>query len=251
MRQVHPDLMGTAGFQFDAQVAYLTIYRQTFDVGHGMFAMPVNHGETFAVLGMTTDIRFDTSHFLGILPVNESFVDTLDRMLGKLLGQPVLRRIIFGGHDETGRVLIEPMDDSGTYDSPYTGEIGTVRQKRIHHSPIGISSRRMYHHPRRFVNHDQIVIFIGDTERNFLSDSFEGFENRFLPLNHLPGRQLHPGFDRDNTINHNQSLVDVATNLAPCHTSHRREEGIKTEGGATTLKGKHTDSVVGLCDRHK
>ena len=104
-------------------------------------------------------------------------IAAMDRMVGELSRQPLMRRIGLGAHQQPGRVLVDPMDDTGPLHpvDPRQPAPAMVEQ-RIDQRTVAVSRRRVDHHPRRLVDDDQMLVLEHDFERNVLRLEVEGSE---------------------------------------------------------------------------
>src|SRR4029453_10490026 len=76
--------------------------------------------------------------------------------------------VIFRDDETTARLLVETMNNAGTLFSADPGEAGAMMKQGVDQSMRLVSRARMHDQPRRFVEHEQVVVFEEDLERNFL-----------------------------------------------------------------------------------
>lgn len=132
---------------------------------------------------MTTDFAIDAPAFRPWKAANEGPIDSFDRVLGELFGQSLMSRIVFRGDQYTRRSAIESVDDSRPQHTTDPGQISTVIEQRIHERSVRMSRPRMHDETCRFIDHDQIRVFVKHDEGN-----------RFGRKIHFDGFR-RPGFD--------------------------------------------------------
>ena len=87
-------------------------------------------------------------------------------------------------HQQTGGVLVEPVDDPGTFDATNTGKVAAVVEEGVDEGPRRIAGRGMDYETGRFVDQQEIVVLEHDVERNIFRLGIESFKRRFV--NHDP-----------------------------------------------------------------
>ena len=95
----------------------------------------------------------------------EREVFLLDLALGELPGQFGVRLVVLRDDHQPRRAFVEPVHDARPFLAADPAEIVHVMQQRVHQRAARVSRRRVHHHPRRFVDHDQVVILIEDRQR--------------------------------------------------------------------------------------
>ena len=92
----------------------------------------------------------------------------------KLIGQPVMCAVRFCHDQQAARILVDPMHDTRAFLAAHAREIAAeMMQQRVDQRSARGARGRMHHHARRFVHHDQIVIFIADIERDVLGPGLD------------------------------------------------------------------------------
>jgi hypothetical protein len=76
-----------------------------------------------------------------------------------------------------------------------------MMQQRVDQRAVGITRRRMHHHAGRLVDHDQVLVLVGDDERDLLRGGCggHGFWNGNLeagPFDGLDARLAPPALHR-------------------------------------------------------
>lgn len=100
-------------------------------------------------------------------------------MVGKLLGQPLMRGISFGHDQQSGRFLVDPVDNSRADHATNPRQLpAAMMQQGIDQRAIKISGSGMDHKPGRLVDYDQVFVFEHDGQRNILGDCLGGRSGR-------------------------------------------------------------------------
>ena len=101
-------------------------------------------------------------------PNNEREIDFRYLTLGELSRELLMRPVIFRDDETTARLLVETMNNAGTLFSADPGEAGAMMKQGVDQSMRLVSGARMHDQPRRFVEHEQVVVFEENLERNLL-----------------------------------------------------------------------------------
>ena len=160
---MHTDLMRTTGFQAQAQARMDAEMFHNPVVGHRRFAHRMHrHMGTFC--RMTTDRLFHCATGSHVAD-GHRFILASDLAQLQRLHQPGLCRNGFLHHHQTGGVLIQTVHDPR---ARHIGDRRIVVQQRIQHSTVRVARARMHNQIARFVNHEDVIIFVNDIERNIL-----------------------------------------------------------------------------------
>ena len=82
-------------------------------------------------------------------------IAAVDGMLCKLRGEAFVRCVGLGDHEEAGRVLVDPVDDTGAGDAANAGKLPrTVVKQSVDERAVRVSGCRMDDHARRLVHDD-------------------------------------------------------------------------------------------------
>ena len=117
-------------------------------------------------------------------------VSALGGMRLELGGKAVMGTIGFRNDQQARRVLVDPVDDSGTLLSSDTRQgVAAMGQQGVDQCAIGRSGRGMDNHARGLVDDDQVVVLMGDNKGNRLGTSLDWFgigngDQVILPLGH-------------------------------------------------------------------
>src|SRR5262245_59335297 len=101
-------------------------------------------------------------------PNNERQIDFRYLTLGEFSRELLMRLVIFRHDETTARLLVETMNNAGTMFSADPGESGAMMKQGVDQSMRLVPGARMHDQPRRFVEHEQVVVFEENLERNFL-----------------------------------------------------------------------------------
>ena len=106
------------------------------------------------------------------LTTDQRQIATIDAAGLELGSQMLVALIVLGRHQHPRGVFIDPVDNPGTQLTTDSGQIVTMMQQGIDQCTGHMSGGGMYHHSGRFVNHDQVVIFVKDRQGNFFGNCF-------------------------------------------------------------------------------
>lgn len=106
-------------------------------------------------------------------------------MIGELRRQPRMGQIVLRHHEEPARVLVEAVDDAGPAHPADARQAGAAMgDESVHQGARVVTRRRVHHEARRLVDHDEVVVLVGDHEvqafghrlrrRRFRHDDAEG-----------------------------------------------------------------------------
>src|ERR1700730_607084 len=77
-----------------------------------------------------------------------------------------MRLIVFCHDQTTARLFIKPMHDSWPFFSADSRKLWKMMEQRVHECVFALSGPRMNNESCLFVDHDQIVVFVKDIERD-------------------------------------------------------------------------------------
>ncbi len=124
-----------------------------------------------------------------------------------------VRAIIFGDDDQARRIPVEPVHDARTSFVAHAFEIGRVSQHRVDQRAAGVAGCRMYDHPRRFVNHDQIAVFVDDVERDRFGCERGGRGRRDGDDDLIAVVDALAGFGNRHVVDGDEAVVNQSLNL--------------------------------------
>src|SRR5690554_814010 len=156
---VHTDLVGTAAFQFAANMGMSGKALNQPVVGHRRFAGR-HHRHALAVLRVPANGSIycgaageRTHHHRLVFPAHGALLQLVDQ---RGVGNQAA-----GHHHNPGGVFVQPVHNT----SP--GQVLDFRrviQQRVHQGAIGMARGRVYHQPGRFVDHQQVLVFVHDIQ---------------------------------------------------------------------------------------
>jgi len=127
-------------------------------------------------------------------------------MLLKLPSKVLMCLIGFGNHQHSGGVLVEPMHNAWSAHSADSREVRTVVQKPMDEGADGMSWSRMYDQPGRFVEDDQVRIFMEDFQRAGFGNEFQWLRRREDPSQLISFVQTTGGTKEDGAVEANMPV---------------------------------------------
>jgi hypothetical protein len=100
---------------------------------------------------------------------------------------------VFRDDHDTGGILVQSMNDPWASLPPYPLEIRTVMEDGVDQSAPGTSRSRMDDHPRGFIHHDEIFVFVQDLERERLGHQRCLPRRKPLNLDQVAGLESNAG----------------------------------------------------------
>ena len=105
-------------------------------------------------------------------------------MGGKLRAERQMRGISFGRHHNAACVLVEPMDNARALFPANAGQrIAAMGDERVDERCLTIAGSRMHHHAGRFVQHDELVVFVQNIQRDVFTVNGRFYGRRHGELN--------------------------------------------------------------------
>ena len=94
--------------------------------------------------------------------------------------QKTVRAVGLGDYKQAGRLLVQPMDHSGSFGLALRGKSSPAPQQGVDECPAPIAGSRVHHHARRLVDDQECLILVHDAYRNvFAADCpFLDYRNR-------------------------------------------------------------------------
>src|SRR5215471_8927227 len=132
---------------------------------------------------MPSDLFRDRPQTFAQSSGNQRQVNLINGPLGKLRGQAAMRFVIFRDNETAARFLVEPMDNAGSFFSADAGEFWKMMKQGVHERVLALTGPRMNDQSRRFIDHDQIVVFVKNVERNRLRFDVDLFRRWLGDLN--------------------------------------------------------------------
>ena len=197
---VHANLVGTAGFELDPHVS---VRPETLEhtVVADCWLATVCDSHALAHAAVATDGGVDLATGSDHAH-HDAFVDTADRALLQLVHQVGLRLQGLGHDHQTGGVLVQAVDDAGTW---HVDDVGHVMQQGVEQGTAGMAGSRVHHQARRLVDDQDLIVFIDDVQRNVLGLPFAlgfllGFQGQHGTAMHGVTRAQDSTVDRQTAI---------------------------------------------------
>ena len=123
MGHMHTDLVGTTGLQLTAHMGIAPITGNDFPMGHRIAGVPFGHAHFLAVRGMAANGRIHRTGIRFQIAANNTFIGARHGVILQLGCQHHMGQIVFCHRQQTGGILIDPVDDTRTQLSVDTGQI--------------------------------------------------------------------------------------------------------------------------------
>lgn len=81
-----------------------------------------------------------------------------------------MRALGLRDYQQTRCFLVQAMNDAWPVCGCARRKVGASAEKRMHQRPGPVAWRRMHHHARWLVDHNQSIVLIGDRQRNGFAD---------------------------------------------------------------------------------
>ncbi len=163
MSHVHADLVGTAGFQLHPHMGVRAEALEHTVVADRRLAA-VGDCHALAHAAVAADGRVDLatgSHHTN----HDAFINAADRALLQLVDQVGLRLQGLGHHHQAGGVLVQAVHDAG---ARHVDDVGHMVQQRVQQGAAGMPGSRVHNQAGRLVDHQDLVVFIDDVQRDVL-----------------------------------------------------------------------------------
>ena len=124
-----------------------------------------------------------------------------DALVGRERLRESLHRLLrLGDGEESGRVLVEPVDDARARDASDPREVGAVVEKGVDERACEVPGRGVHDHSRRLVHDEHLIVLEDDVYRNVLRLRHRGDGRRDLNLDLVVLRDLHPRLRRNRAV---------------------------------------------------
>lgn len=161
--QMDPDLMSSTGFELGGQQIRGTKPLQTAEMGY--CTLPILHySHPPAICRVPGDWTLDAKLVLCKAAPGERKVTPADFSHAERVGEPTMRFIVLSDNEESGRILIQAMNDSGSQDSSDTRQVVDRVKEGVNHRTPPMTRSGMHHHARRLVDHQKVFILIGNVQ---------------------------------------------------------------------------------------
>lgn len=209
IRHMYSDLVGASGSEpaFHETGHRWIAFAQGADeaiTGDGGLSSPWQDCHLLPVFRIAADIAADfTLRGVGNA-THHGQIGAFHTVIGKLFGQGGMGDVSLGGHHKATGILIETVDDAGPLDSADARQgIAAMSEKSIDQSAVRVAGCGMHNQPRRFVDDDELVIFVNHMKGNVLGPGRRLFGLRHDNMEFLAGFDFECGvFDRVLTTCH-------------------------------------------------
>lgn len=117
-------------------------------------------GKFFSIIGMTADVRTQSSGRRERDPIDESPINAMDGLFPELFCEESMTAIIFGDHKDATCVLVEAMNDTGPMPLKARGKNIGMMYKGINKRILLVAIARMDHEPCGLVDNNNVRIFM-------------------------------------------------------------------------------------------
>ena len=166
-------LVRAARFEPAFDQRHIAVTFQHPPVGHGVLAVrPVfEYEHLLPVAGAAADVARDRPLVLVEIAPHECHITALDCMVEELLGQPCVRLFVLGHHEQPRRVLVDAVHQPGAHVALLEqGQVAQVVRERVYECTAVISVPGMHHQPGGLVDDQQVVVLVGNFERDIFGD---------------------------------------------------------------------------------
>jgi len=132
---------------------------------------------------VSADFFFDYSSGFGQFSAHQCEINLFHSARGKLPGQVPVGGIIFGDDETTTRLLVETMNDSGALFPANSRQRCAVVKQCIDQSVFAVTRTRMNDQPRRFIDHNEVVVFEQNLKWNRFWQGLDLFQRWLGELN--------------------------------------------------------------------
>ena len=136
---------------------------------------------------MAADFVFNHANRSTHFSRHQREINFFDRALGKLNRERMMRLVIFGNDQAAARVFVETMHNSGTLFPADSGQRLAMMKQRVDQRVLAVAGSRMDDQAGRFVNHNQIIVFMENFERDLFWPMIDLSRRWFGHLNDVTG----------------------------------------------------------------
>ncbi len=160
-----------------------------------------------ALGGMTPYGAFNFARLRRELAAHNGLIYFLDLTSGKLAGEIYMRAVAFCNHKASAGVFVKPMNDSRPDHPANAAKAGAaVVQQRVYQSMPRMARAGMNDQSRRFVEHQQMLVLVKNSQRNFLPHGLRRRRLRPSDGDQVPRARMMRGL--------NEAAIDTNVPLA-------------------------------------
>ena len=169
-------------------------------------------GHPLPLPGVSPDGGFDTPLQGFQMALQQRQIALGDRPRLELRLQVLANRFVLGCDDQAGGVLVQTMHDARPLLVASIRQIGAVRQQSVDQRAAPVAVRWMHDHPRRFVDHQQVTVFIHHIKGDGFREQLVRLGLRYPHDYVLPHPDLVAG-SKDSAVHGDAAFLDPALNL--------------------------------------
>ena len=163
VQKMHPDLVRPAGVERRFDISGGVQLLADAVTGPCLTPRIIRGRHALAMGRMAGDGGPNLAGSMRQISANDGQVGFVETPLGELPGQRDVRRIVLCDHQTAAGVFIEAVNDARPGDTADAAELAlAVVQERINERVFLVARRRVDDHPRGFINHQQILVFVED-----------------------------------------------------------------------------------------
>ena len=158
--EVHADLVGTAGADphFQKGEAGEPPKDMVFGPGRAAAAQPCSHAR--AMPRIACDGLFDSAAIRLYIAMDQRQVSLLHPAAGEQCSQCAMRGVVLGYQNHATGEPVQAMHDSGPQIAAQRGERLKAAEQRVDQRAAMHSGSGVYHHARRLVDGDQVLVLV-------------------------------------------------------------------------------------------
>jgi hypothetical protein len=165
MRQVHADLVRTAGFERETHETYRSPGIYNLVVSASRTTVALDNGHLLPLLGMASNRCLNSALQCWEASTHQRHIAPLQLASFQLCGQMPMTAVVLGHQQESRRVFIEPMHNAWAFFPADARQRLAVKEQGINQSPTGMTRARMHHQARRFVDYQEGIVLIDNLQR--------------------------------------------------------------------------------------
>jgi len=143
-------------------------------------------GHLFSICWMTPYVEVDHPCWCVHFPINQSKIHFMDLPHLELAAQAFVGQVILCYNHRTGGLLVKAMDNAWPNSTANRFKTGTVKEQRVRKGLALVSSPRMNHKARGFVQNDYVSVFVQNGKGNRLRLTFDGLRGRDFRSDDIP-----------------------------------------------------------------
>ena len=223
MLEMNANLMSSTTVQPALKQGCLSSRAHDFEIGSRHAPAFARNRHLLAMNAMTPNRRDDASGSAPQFPGNKRQVDLVNRARRELPRKVDVRKIILRHHQTTARFFIQSMNNARSLLPADTRKIFAMRQQSVNQRATFAAGTRVNRNPRRFVYHDQMVVFEQDGERDLLRGEIDRFHWR-LDQGNAVACSNHVARTRSSSIYCYVTLANKRLNSRPGEFGRRFSE---------------------------